>query len=160
LTIGVLRAFWTDADVLIVLWWYALHLWQVSMVLSRFVVGCKSNRRCQSVLLTIFQCFRDKDILLEPRLTSMATRAYNHCSIVQVRFGRGLAISPRDLHVCSRRARGAARPGDSSRDVCRLDIASVSLLSGCLLASSQLLGFDCSGLRRPSRAARYEDDSL
>jgi hypothetical protein len=51
----------------------------------------------RSVLLTIFQCFRDKDIPLDLRLTSMATRAYNHCPIVRVRYGGGLAIGPRDL---------------------------------------------------------------
>jgi hypothetical protein len=34
LTIGVLRAFGTGVDVLIVLWWYALHGWQVFAVLG------------------------------------------------------------------------------------------------------------------------------
>jgi hypothetical protein len=66
----------------------------------------------RSVLLTIFQCFRDKDILLDLRLKSMATRAYNHYPIVRVRYGGGVAIGHRDLHACSRRARGAARPRD------------------------------------------------
>jgi hypothetical protein len=64
----------------------------------------------RSVLLTIFQCFRDKYILLDLRLTSMAIRAYNHCPIVRVRYGGGLTIGPRDLHACSRRARSTARP--------------------------------------------------
>jgi hypothetical protein len=130
LTVGVLRAFGTDADVLIVLWQYALHLWQVSVVLSLFVVGYKSNRKWRSVLLIIFQCLCEEDILLDLRLTSMDNRAYNHCSIVRVRFGRTLAIDARNLYACSRRARGAARPGDLSQDACRLGAVNIRLLDG------------------------------